>query len=219
MWLTTELEEKMKHKTKFILWPVVIIWFLLFMPVGFLLFHRKMKTDKEGAKINSRIMVLLGIIVLLLNCYYCYWFKFVNTGAEFSEAIPGIILLTCISLHMFYGSRKVKESGVRYQRYMELIVDNHQTNTERIAAMMALDFPKAIKEIQEIIDGGYLEDSYLYDNNRRIHLSDRFSRTNIRHEATKAESLKVLICQNCGAQNKVTTGTVCECEYCKTPLS
>lgn len=41
---------------------------------------------------------------------------------------------------------------------------------------------------------------------------------NISHDDSGKGKIQVVVCKNCGANNKIAKGSVCECEYCGSPL-
>lgn len=65
-----------------------------------------------------------------------------------------------------------------------------------------------------------IDNAYIDGSNREIVLSNKnpvqtYSISNIQMNSPVNEpQIKAFVCRNCGANNKVIEGQVCECEYC-----
>lgn len=206
---------------------VVFAWFILFFPVGIYFLHRRLTEDRTESLRNSKIVNVLGWILVSMGALYIsLLFATENDTGEFSSVVNAFIFLGVIfiipGLRVLYGAKKMKQKGMRYNRYYH-IINGRISSIAEIARSAAVPPKIALTEIQDMIDCGFIPGAYIDLNHQEILLPGS-SRNNIHsgnlNQANKKEKRKKAInCPNCGANGVVTEGTATECEYCGTPLA
>ncbi len=205
---------------------VVFLWFILFFPLGIYFLHRRLTEDKTESLRNSKIVNVLGWILVSIGALYISLLFTTDNNAEgFTSVIIAFIFLGGIfivpGLRVLYGARKMKQKGMRYNRYYH-IVNGKVSSIAEIARSAAVPPKVALTDIQEMIDCGFFPGAYIDLNRQEIILPG--SRNNI-HQVIlnqsnqKEKRKKAINCPNCGANGVVTEGTATECEYCGTPLA
>lgn len=206
------------RKKKPVSWTAVILWFIFFWPVGIYMFYKKVKTDKESALQNSTLLKIISCIWAAIGVLLI-WAEISDSTSSGYDLAVCLIVFIGGGLLLFNGSRKVKASGERYEKYIDIILNKHETSIDNIASEMSLSYGKAVKELQDIIDNGYLDDSYIDHGNHEIVLSQRYRAYEVPNETDRKRPQKIVVCKNCGGNNTVTAGSACECEFCGSPLS
>lgn len=212
-------------KNKSMSWVLVII-LLIFVPfIGIIFLIKKLFEDKAGAYRNSLVARILGgiwlgfgalLLLLLLTDGLDKDSVFVLTVMFF---IPGSLL--------FLKGASLKRAGVRYEKYLELIWQRHVHSIDELASEVSLTYAKTSKELESLINSGYIENAYVDHGRQMVIVDDYVSSHPIQPKVTNTPAVnknkqiisKVVTCKNCGASNSVTTGSVSECEYCGTPIS
>ena len=76
---------------------------------------------------------------------------------------------------------------------------------------------------QKIFNKGYFSNAYIDVSNREIILPSHMKQQSERNGSLKNNNeqakVKSVICKNCGGNNEVIEGQVCECEYCGSPIN
>ncbi len=202
---------------------VVFAWFILFFPVGIYFLHRRLTEDRTESLRNSKIVNVLGWILVSMGALYIILLFTADNDRE--SIISALIILGGIfiipGLRVLYGAKKMKQKGMRYNRYYH-IINGRISSIAEIARSAAVPPKIALTEIQDMIDCGFIPGAYIDLNRLEIILPG--SRSNIRqvilNQANQKEKRKKAInCPNCGANGVVTEGTATECEYCGTPLA
>ncbi len=202
---------------------VVFAWFILFFPVGIYFLHRRLTEDRTESLRNSKIVNVLGWILVSMGALYIILLFTADNDRE--SIISALIILGGIfiipGLRVLYGAKKMKQKGMRYNRYYH-IINGRISSIAEIARSAAVPPKIALTEIQDMIDCGFIPGAYIDLNRQEIILPG--SRSNIRqvilNQANQKEKRKKAInCPNCGANGVVTEGTATECEYCGTPLA
>ena len=79
---------------------------------------------------------------------------------------------------------------------------------------------EVLKDLQEMIDIGYLKDAFIHQGKREIVFNQHISSINgqISEDEQIVVSTRIVKCPGCGANNVVSRGSVSKCEYCETPI-
>ncbi len=180
--------------------------------------------------------------ITMLKAWYWFWFcaTFVilmNFGVEnisdfIATVLSFIIIFGLIGIPAVLSARTIKKNLPRYIQYIELIVNQNQSNIEDIALAVGEKVETTTIDLHNMIFTGYLKGYDIDQNNQNILLEETINQSrndNSTSETensgnkvilTKAERIyeDVVECQSCGAKNKVKVGFVSECVYCGTPL-
>jgi len=126
----------------------------------------------------------------------------------------GIALLSIAS--------KIKKRAAKYRNYIDIVVNMGEKSIDNVAGAFALPYDVVLKDLQDMIDTGYLKDAYIHQANREIILKQAVEMNNNSSQTqsqTAGPSKTVLRCPACGANNVATAGQIAECEYCGTPIN
>lgn len=206
-------------------WTVVILLLIFFWPIGLYLLYKKVTGDKTAALQNSKVLNTVGWVFAVLAVIYI--FMAVSGGMETSDALGAFVFFGAGGALMIYGAKRMKKNSEKLKKYISIVINNNQTSIDNIAAAIPIDYEQAKNDLQKMIDNGYFQGAYIDTANREIVLptNENSQPMNISEDTAPRENenmsqpgFKVVICKNCGANNKVIEGTVCECEYCGSPL-
>ena len=111
----------------------------------------------------------------------------------------------------------MKENGGRYKKYIELIINQNQVYINNIATAVGVSREIATKDLQKMIETGYFAGARI-DVDQGIIILPQRTAMYVSQSPDIQPQEKVVQCQSCGANNKITVGQVSECEYCGTYL-
>jgi hypothetical protein len=130
-----------------------------------------------------------------------------------------------IGAFLTHIAKKMKINANKFQKYTTIIFANNQTSIDNIASAIPTSYGQASKDLQQMINKGYFEGAYIDVNNRMIvlpQLKNQQSPSNLYEQTSNSTitqpKIKVVACKNCGANNNLIEGQVCECEFCGSPL-
>lgn len=189
-------------------WPVIILLLFVFWPVGLYLLFTKSKEDKQTALTAAKILkflgnlfIVIGIITLVMVVGIFY-------------IIVGIILKKL--------AKKLRISAETTKKYLAIIINGNIRGLDAIATAVGKPYDTVKKDIQKLIDDGYLKNAYIDEGNREVVLATprahAEAQTQTTMGATETASARVVACPCCGANNTIY-GNIGECEYCGSPLS
>lgn len=213
------------NKKKSTSWTLIIVLLLFFPLIGIILLIKKLYEDKAGAYQNSLVARILGGIGLGFGILVFLMFLLAEPTA--SNIIVIIIAFICPGLLLFLKGASLKKDAVRYEKYLDLIWQKGLYSINDIAAEVSLTYAKTSKELQALINAGYIENVYL-DQGRQMVVVNGYEPNILSQpkqsnpsavDKTKQNTTKVVVCKNCGANTAVTYGTTTECEYCGSPVS
>lgn len=118
---------------------------------------------------------------------------------------------------LLHKSRTVKSTENKYKRYIEIVVNQNLRSIDDIAAFVDLPYDIVVRDLQEMINKGYLKDALINQGGREIILKEYCEDDLLGGEGSfnKAEVSKTAVnCHGCGANYIAVTGRVSECEYC-----
>lgn len=199
-------------------WGWIIFWLIFFWPVGLFLMIRKFATDKSALMSGKTgtILVVGWILVVFGILCLCTEIEAPDTfGIVFSLLIllGGVLLLR--------KERETKKTAAKYKKYINIVVNQDVRNMDDIVSAVGLSYDEVAKDLQSMIDIGYLKDAYIHHSNRQIILKQPEMANHIPYAAMNQVSAvpKSVRCPGCGANNVVVVGRVSECEYCGTPIN
>lgn len=196
-------------------WPIIILAFLLFWPIGVFLVIKRVSVDKKAALSVGKLLNGFGI------ASYC---------------IAGLGLIVCladgftsddITVIVFFGvagfvlkklSKKLKRDAEEVKKYLSIIVNGNVRQLDAIASSTDKSYDVVKTDIQKMIQKGYLKNAYINEGTREVVLPDN----NIQNQAAEEvngtnATAKIVACQCCGANNTLF-GEAGECEYCGSAL-
>lgn len=209
----------MKKKT--IGWGWIIFWLIVFSPVGMFMLISKVANDKSvlisgktrAISTVAWFFIIIGVLGMLTN-------------SKENPALTNVMFLavTILGIWLLRKRSKLKKTINLYKKYMDMVSNQHIRNIDNISSAVGLTYDTVAKDLQEMINIGYLQDAYINQGTREIILNRQervvYVRVPAAGVAEQAEpQTKTVRCQGCGANNVVVVGKVSECEYCGTPIN
>lgn len=135
---------------------------------------------------------------------------------------------------MLKSSGKLREQGIMYKQYIEVVVNQGIRNISQIAEQVGKNRELVIKQLQQMIDVGFFKnaqmdlsaDEIILTGIQKQKYSLQEEKKNVKQETVQTNQKpvetpmqqRVLVCDGCGAKNVVTVNRICYCEYCDSPL-
>ena len=204
----------MENTKKTTSWAAIVIWFIVFWPVGAYLLVKKLAVDKAAALKNSN--VLLGIVIFFIFGVFVMLVETVSGGTTMEDGLFGILFYAVGGALLIYGSIKVKRTGEQYKKFINIVINQQQTTIENIAAQMGLSYEQTVTGIQKMIEKGYFTGAYIDLDRHEIVLPKKIKMQSFSDESGVEQ--RTVKCPNCGGNNVITIGKVCECEFCGSPI-
>lgn len=199
-------------------WVAIVLWFIFFWPVGFFLLIKKLSNDKSAAMNNGNILLVIGIF-FLFGAFVTLTQLF-GSSADIGSTAFGILFYGLGGAGLIYASKRIKDTGKRYKKFIDIVINQRQTTIENIASQMGLGYDETVKGLQKMIDKGYFKGAYIDQGNHEIVLPN----TNVvqptfnNQNANTNAQQRTIKCPNCGGNNIIVVGQVGECEFCGSPI-
>lgn len=200
-------------------WPIIILALYLFWPVGILLIIRRVSIDKKFALSVGKLIEITSV------CSY---------------VIAALVLLACLSdgfmsgdmeIILFFGiagfvlhklARRIKNDADSVKQYLAIIVNEDVRRIDSIATATGKSYDVVKKDLQKMIQKGYLKNACIDESTREIILPTiKYAEVVPMNYATTTTVTKpvsrIVSCPCCGANN-IVVGVARECEYCGSPL-
>jgi len=201
-------------------WPVIILALIFFWPLGLFLIIKRASLDKKTAMGSGKLIKGLGIASC---CMAALGFLVSITDGFDGTDVGMIIFFAAAGAALLYLANKIKKDADSVKQYLNIIVNGGERQLDAIAAATGKQYDVVKKDVQKMIDKGFLKNAYINENTREVVLpSAAPANTNVGQPTTNmgtptAVQTRVVACPCCGANNTVS-GTLGECEYCGTPL-
>lgn len=213
-------------------WGVIVLLILLFWPIGAFLLYRKLSGDKTAVLKNGKIILGVGIALAVFAVLSLLMAASGNleTSDGQIQSVGDILVMDLFFLTggavLIYFGRKMQRDGLKYKKYISIVVNNGITSIDEIASAVPCTYEAAVADLQKMIEIGYFSYAYIDSGSRRLvmpgYSSDEENTDDdgmdIVGERPSVPEQKIVTCSSCGARNKVTEGRISECEYCGTPL-
>ena len=210
-------------------WGLIIVVLIIFWPVGLFLLYGKITGDKAAALKNSKVLNIMGWVFVALAIMYLLMaitgnLKTENGSSAVESFMMAFVFFGGGGTFLIYIAKKMKVNAEKFKKYIAIVINNNETSIDNIAAAAPSSYEQTKKDLQKMIDNGYFESAYIDVSKREIILPNKnpvhtHSISNIQMNSPVNEPpIKAVVCRNCGANNKVVEGQVCECEYCGSML-
>ena len=199
-------------------WVAIILWFIFFWPVGVYLLIKKLTSDKSAALHNSKVLLVVGIIFVIFA--FLMITQLFDPTVDKSSTLLGTLFYGGGGAGLIYAAKRLKDTGERYKKFIDIVINQRQTTIENIASQMGLGYDETVKGLQKMIDKGYFNGAYIDQGNHEIVLPN----TNIVQSTYNGQNMnnnvqqRTVKCPNCGGNNVINVGQVSECEFCGSPI-
>lgn len=208
-------------------WPVIIIAFIVFWPVGLALLILRNTGNKHSVFLGStdkRKYIIAGVVLIVLA---------IVSFSNHSGTMGVLYLAGGIAL-IAYANVLVRKSQ-RNRMYIDLIVNNNETSLDKIASMCNVQYDTVVKELKSLITFNVLKNASIDEMNRTITINRVQPQPQPQQQisqfvndvtagftsAVAAEQAAPVscACSGCGAKVVVHPGQTVICEYCDTPIT
>ncbi len=195
-------------------WPVIIIVFCCFWPLGLVLLIKRFSRDKTAVvRTSPTVLKVLGIFLLSVGALGLIGFI---SDADYDVAAMLVCVFFIVGGVMLL--RKAKQTQVQadnIKRYISIIVNHNVREIDAISKAMGRPYDDVKSDIQDLINNDFLKNAYINEQTGCVVLAS----DNVRNEAQPKADLRprVVTCKCCGAHNTVV-GEVGKCEYCDSPI-
>lgn len=202
-------------------WTVIILAFCVFWPVGLFLLFKRVSTDKKTAMIANISIKTIGVILYVFAGFFAFFSIILLTDKSDPANAEGFITLFVIALIFGIGgffvckySKKISKNAQEIKKYMSVVVNGNTRQLDAVASAMDKSYDVVKKDIQDMINKGFLKNAYINEGTREVVFAENNSFENVNiNNAPK----KIIACPCCGANNTLI-GDMGECEYCGSPL-
>ena len=200
-------------------WPVIIIALICFWPVGLFLIIKRASVDKKTAMASGKLIKGLGIASC---CMAALGFLVCLSDGFDGTDVGMIIFFAAAGAALLYLANKIKKDADSVKLYLNIIVNGGERQLDSVAAATGKQYDVVKKDVQKMIDKGFLKNAYINENTREVVLpSAAPANVNVAQPtggaAPATVQTRVIACPCCGANNTIS-GDIGECEYCGTPL-
>lgn len=128
------------------------------------------------------------------------------------------VLCFIVGLYLLFLAPRIGKRSEQLKRYVELVTNQSITSVDDIASLTGMKHEEVMADLQRMIDANLFPGAYLHKTQRAI----IFKKDEKQKASTSVSSTpgmvqkqeKVVVCPSCGADNKVMSGKVTECQYC-----
>lgn len=207
-------------------WPVIIIAFIVFWPVGLALLILRNTGNKHSVFLGStdkKKYIIAGIVLIVLG---------IASYSNHSGFMGTLYLFGGIAI-ILYANVLVRKSQ-RNRMYIDLIVNNNETSLDKIASACNVQYDTALKELKTLVSFNILKNASIDEMARTITIvkdqpvpqnqgftqfvndvTAGFTAGTVQAGATPVSCA----CSGCGAKVVVMPGQTVVCEYCDTPIT
>lgn len=204
-------------------WPVMLPLLVVMPPLGIFLVWKRDQLHKKPALSTGKgwrgagwFMIIVGILNI---------FAIVTEGAKAStdDIAPAVIICFGSGMGFLSIAAMKKKKAHIYHRYISIIEKRETSSMDAIAASTHVPYEVVRKDLQTLIHKGFLSGIRINDAQRKIIYSqDGAAAYDIRNSGPhmpQTSEMAVVVCNGCGANNKIAKGAVGECEFCGSPIS
>lgn len=262
------MELNKKNKKMLEICGSLFMAFLIFWPVGFILYKYFEKKEKKILLSSQKPLKVVGwfnlffgilgtnsdqnfwIILILFIAGYILAAK--NTKQETDiklsqEKIPflgyglcGIAVILCMlsvtgdssylgclyfimgGLLPLYLAIQLKIKEIRFQQYLTCVLDQGITSIVELSLAFQNNPADVVEILNEMLQAQYFGNAYIDQVRQALVFPHReYVNTGSKNSANgvQSENTEVVVCKNCGGNNTILVGQVCECEFCGSPIS
>lgn len=205
-------------------WPIIIIAFIFFWPLGLILLVLRQKNKKSNFFIGStdkKKYYIIGAILVFIGI------------SSFGESFLAALFFIAGGVALFYYAEKMAKRAVRNRNYIDFIINQGETSIDKIANMCNVQYPIVVKEVNQLINMGVLKDAIVNEATRSVNMMKKDPTISVMNEVMNgfeqgmqvgegtytSNEMVTVTCSGCGAKVSIKRGTSINCEYCDMPIS
>jgi hypothetical protein len=198
-------------------WGWIIFWFIIFWPIGLFLLIKKLTTDRSATMGGNFVVSVLGWLLIAFGAFFAVS-VLPHATKNISSAIIFTILWIVGGIALVKKGRTIKQDGIKYKKYIDLVVNHRVTAMDNLVSAVGLQYETVKSDLQTMIEKGYFSNAYINEGKREIVLATHQSVPVPSSPGAAPVSKYVATCKSCGANNTVVDGRENSCEYCGSPL-
>ncbi len=215
-----EIRMKNEEDVSWIISLIKLALYLALWPVGIFLLVRKIRRDRKALMKAGKIMRGFGIFLVVVVLF--------SSISEIAEPTPGTsmgdllydnVVLGGLGVALLIGASRIQKTAALYRRFIDRVVNHHETNIGAIASSLSMSTLEARKCLERMIRMGYFNQACISEDGNELILGysseedyEQAQLETLGH-VKRAEKI-VAVCRSCGAQNTIEKGSVGVCEYC-----
>jgi hypothetical protein len=204
----------MSYRKKSISWVWIVLGFIVFWPIGLVLLFIKLSADRSTVVKSASTGKILSTVAWVLIALGVL-FVLAALGGE-----PGMIGMALLfgggGIFLNRFAKLTRGKGVRYKRYIELIVNQNEAFIHNIAHKVNVPYKVAARDLQNMINAGYFSGAFIDHSRGAIVLAKPPAQ--VFAAPAPSGKAKDVNCESCGARARIIIGTQTECEYCNSLL-
>ena len=139
-------------------WPVIILALIFFWPLGLFLIIKRASLDKKTAMGSGKLIKGLGIASC---CMAALGFLVSITDGFDGTDVGMIIFFAAAGAALLYLANKIKKEADSVKQYLNIIVNGGERQLDAIAAATGKQYDVVKKDVQKMIDKGFLKNAPL----------------------------------------------------------
>ena len=198
-------------------WIVIGLALCFFWPVGLVLLVMRLngskssvaygKTQKTVLNGVAGFLLIIGLILTLADAVFV-GFVFIAGGAAI----------------VYYNQMAAKRSE-RFRQYINMIVNQGIESIDTMASMSNTPYEVVVSDLNKMVGQGILKNAVIDQMSRTVVMPKTAPMVQQPQPSilsslgvTSAPQVITVACSGCGAKVALTRGSVCNCEYCDTPI-
>ncbi len=185
---------------------------------------------------KSKSTIILNLIIskiqIVVGGFLTFSFFITLIAVLFSGAIKEsplgvflVLIFTALSALLMYSGIKRGKLVKLFKKYTPILSSDPVHSIEQLAAQTGESVDAVIKNISTMINKGFFKNAYIDFGTKCVVLQQdeqiRAVNVNIQYSNMSDENNSeyiTVICNGCGAVNKIAASTDAECEFCGSPL-
>lgn len=201
-------------------WIVIGLALCCFWPVGLALLIVRLNNSKSTASFGKNQKIIFYIAAGFL-------FLMALAGFEEGSFFVGLVFAAGGAAVIYY-TRKTTKQSERFRQYINLIVNQEIESIDTIASMTGIGYDVVVDDLNKMVSQEILKNAVVDQMTRTIVLPkvqmvqqqpQMVYSNNMDGSSAEPSQMVTVICPGCGAKMVVAKGTICNCDYCDTPVN
>ncbi len=146
----------------------IILWTILFWPVGIFFFCKRVKFHRGTARKFRKVLKGFGYFCLVGAACMLIGLIGSKTNQNTKAFLETFLSYLIFGGLMVYSSKNMEKFDKHYIIFKDIIINHNERSLENIAAQAGLSYKKTVKELQKMIDKFYFDEIYINSENREI---------------------------------------------------
>ena len=193
---------------------IIFITLIMFV-IGYIQV-RKSALNEADIKLSQEKLPFLGYGLWLFALGIC-----MLSVAE-GGSILGCLFYILGGLFILILANQLKVKEIKFREYLTCVMDQGITSIMELSLVFQNNPADVVEVLTEMIQAQYFGNAYIDQIKQTIVFPHReFANRGSQKFAngTHSEKTEIVVCKNCGGNNTIVIGQVCECEFCGSPIS